>query len=482
MARKDPNRRLTTLDASFLYCEKPKEPLHIGACTIYEGHISREALMHTFLERLHLLPRYRQKAVFPPFGLAHPTWEDDPDFDLRNHVEELTLPALADDRVLSEVGGRVFAPLLDRNRPLWKTVLLQGRPDGNTALIWKVHHAVVDGISGVDLIMVLHDLKLAAEPPAPPPTPWQPQPLPDPLTLLQDAMQDWLTGTVQWWTNESLRLLRPAEMTERVRQMTTVMTSSMSALLWPAPRVSFNGPLSGERQFAWAEFSFTEVRAIRAVLGGTVNDVVLAVIAGGLGRYLRAHGHRTEEVELRTMCPVSMRREDEHGALGNLISMIFVPLYVGITDPVERLTAERAAMERLKSQDQAGALYALTSLFNQVPPAWQAVSGQFTVPNLLLNTVATNIPGPQIPLYLAGHKLLALYPLGLLAANIGLFNAIVSYNQKLIISPTVDPQLMPDVWFYTDCLKASFAELRAAAERAAATARLHSSVQEQVAA
>ena len=177
-----------------------------------------------------------------------------------------------------------------------------------------------------------------------------------------------------------------------------------------------------------------------------------------------------------------MRREDERGALGNLISMIFVPLYVGITDPVERLTAERAAMERLKSQDQAGALYALASLFNQVPPAWQAVSGQFTVPNLLLNTVATNIPGPQIPLYLAGHKLLALYPLGLLAANIGLFNAIVSYNQKLVISPTVDPQLMPDVWFYTDCLKASFAELRAAAERAAATARPRSSVQGQAAA
>jgi hypothetical protein len=238
MAHKELNRRLTTLDASLLYFEKPKEPLHVGSCTIYEGHLSRDALMRILSDCLHLLPRYRQKVVFPPFGLAHPTWEDDPDFDIRNHVEELTLLSPADDRVLSEVGGRAFASPLDCNRPLWKLILLHGRPDGNTAMIWKVHHAMVDGISGVGLMMVMHDLKPNAEPPVPPATPWQPRSIPDPLTLLQDAVRDRLTETVQWWMDESFQLLRPAEVAERVRQRTTAVTSSMPALLQPAPRMA----------------------------------------------------------------------------------------------------------------------------------------------------------------------------------------------------------------------------------------------------
>jgi len=246
--------------------------------------------------------------------------------------------------------------------------------------------------------------------------------------------------------------------------MITTATTSLPALLQPAPRVPFNGPLSGERQFAWAEFSFAEIRAIRSVLGGTVNDVVLAVIAGGLGHYLRAHGYQTDNLELRAMCPVSMRLQDERGALGNLVSMMFAPLYVGITDPIERLAAERVAMGQLKDQDQAGGLYAMTTLVNRIPPVWQALAGQFTVPNMLLNTVSTNVPGPQIPLYLGGHKLLAWYPLGITSANLGLFNAILSYNQKLTIGATVDPKLMPDVWFYIDSLQKSLTELRIATE------------------
>jgi WS/DGAT/MGAT family acyltransferase len=259
--------------------------------------------------------------------------------------------------------------------------------------------------------------------------------------------------------------MRPKDMATRAQRMITTATTSLPALLQPAPRVPFNGPLLGERQFAWAEFSFAEIRAIRSVLGGTVNDVVLAVIAGGLGHYLRAHGYQTDNMELRAMCPVSMRLQDERGALGNLVSMMFAPLYVGITDPIERLAAERVAMEQLKDQDQAGGLYAMTTLVNRIPPVWQALAGQFTVPNMLLNTVSTNVPGPQIPLYLGGHKLLAWYPLGITSANLGLFNAILSYNQKLTVGATVDPKLMPDVWFYIDSLQKSLAELRMATER-----------------
>ena len=230
-------------------------------------------------------------------------------------------------------------------------------------------------------------------------------------------------------------------------------------MLRPAPRVPFNGTIGPERRFGWAEFSFGEFRHVKSVLGGTINDVVLAVIAGGLGRYLRALGLPTDGVELRAMCPVSMRRPDQRGALGNLVSMIFAPLHVGILDPVARLTAEREAMERLKNQDQAGGLYEMTNLLEQVPPALAAVAGQLSVPNTLLNTVSTNVPGPQIPLFLSGQRLIGWYPLLPLAGDVGLCNAILTYDQRLTIGVTTDPRLVPDVWLYVECLKASFAEL-----------------------
>jgi len=434
---------------------------------VYEGHLGADELTRIILARLHQLPRYRQKVVAPPFLLAHPTWEDDPDFDIRRHIEEMTLPPPGDDRVLSQVGGQVYAGMLDRERPLWKLIVLQGHRDGNTAVIWKIHHAMVDGVSGVDLTMVIHDLKADAEPPPPPASAWQPRPLPDPIALLQDAVRDRLTEAAAMWTDDAFQMLRPAQARARTDQLMSSLSRTMPSVLRPAPRLPFNGPLSPERHFVWVELPFGEVRFIRSALGGTVNDVVLAVIAGGLGRYLRAHGYRTEGVEARAMCPVSMRRPEERGALGNLVSMMFAPLYVGILDPRERLAAERAAMERLKSEDQAGGLYSMAQMMNRVPAGLAAVAGQLTVPNTVLNTVSTNVPGPQIPLYLGGRKLIAWYPLGLLASDIGLFNAILSYNQTLTIGATVDPKLVPDAWSYAECLKESFDEVLAAARGAA---------------
>ena len=461
------NRRLTTLDALFLYVEKASQPMHVGGCLVYDGHVSRDELMETMAQRLHEIPRYRQKVVFPPFALAHPTWEDDPHFDLAHHVDEITLPAPGDDRTLSAVGGDVFAGMLDRAHPLWKFIVVQGRSDGNTAVVWKVHHAMVDGVSGVDIAMVLHDLKPGGDARPAASATWTPRPMPDEVSLLQDAVRDRLTEAAQQWTDAAFRWLRPAQAREQDRKMTSAIVKTGPRLLWPAPPTPFNGPLSPRRQFAWVQFPFGEIRQIRAALGGTVNDVVLTVIAGGLGRYLRAHGQRTDGVELRAMCPVSMRRAEEHGALGNLVSMMFAPLFVGLVDPVERLAAERRAMDELKTQDQAGSLYEMTGLGNLIPPAWQALAAQAEINTSPLNTVSTNVPGPQVPLYLAGHKLLQWYPLGPLAATIGLFNAILSYNHVLTIGATVDPALMPDVWSYMAFLRESFEELRGHAARVA---------------
>lgn len=466
MSARPLNHRLSALDATFLYTEKPTQPMHVGGSMVYEGHVPLAVLVRALESRLHLLPRYRQKVVFPPFAMAHPTWEDDPTFDIRNHVAEVMLPPPGDDRALSEVGGRAFAGMLDRDHPLWKLIVINGRADGNTAVVWKVHHAMIDGVSGVDLTMVLHDLKPDAPPPPPPATPWQPRPLPDPLTQLQEALRDRLTEVAHTVTDDAFRLLRPAELEARLRQLVSAVDSSAPSLLRPAPRAPFNGPISTERRFGWAELPFGEIRRAKSVLGGTVNDAILTVIAGGMGRYLRALGLATDGLEIRAMCPVSMRRPDERGALGNLVSMIFAPLYVGILNPVERLVAERDAMGRLKDQDQAGGLYEMTHLMDRVPPAVQAVVGQLTVPNTLLNTVSTNVPGPQIPLYLAGHRLIGWCPLIPLANEVGLVNAIMTYDQRLTIGVTVDPHLVPDVWLYVECLKASSAELIQAADAA----------------
>ena len=481
----DQQRRLTSTQASFLYREKPHEPMHIGGCGVYQGHVSRQTVLSLLADRLHQLPGYRQKVVFPPFGLTHPSWHpswiDDPDFDLSAHVEEVTLPEPGDDSVLSTFGGKIFSTPLDRERPLWKLILLHGRSDGNTAIIAKVHYAMVEGASGTALTSVLHDLQPDASSGSSissgstPTQDWKPAPLPDFLTQLQDAVRDALrdtvTTTAHWWMEESFRVMRSFQHEhkgETPAQRLRAASQALAPLLQPAPCVPFNGLLSSARQFAWAEFAFPEIRAVRSTLGGTVNDVVLAIISGGLGRYLRAKGYDLDNMELRIACPVMFRRhgkgdtrDEDVAALSTMIA----PLYPGIPDPVLRLAAEREAMDELKSHEQAKALAGLQSVSRFFPPAWQALITQLPFPNTLTNTIALNVPGPQIPLYLAGHKRLAFFTLGPLTANIGLFHATTSYNQKITISATIDPQLVPDVWHYIDCLRASFVELRDAAER-----------------
>jgi WS/DGAT/MGAT family acyltransferase len=479
------SHRLTATDAAFLYAETPHQPLHVGGVLEYDGYISRDEVIEGLRNRMHLMPRYRQRVVFPPFGLAHPTWEDDPDFDVANHIEEITLPAPGDDRVLSEVGGRVFAKPLDRSRPLWKLVLLQGRPGGTTAILSMVHHAMVDGVSSVELTMVMHDLT----PDAPPVVaePWHPRPLPDVFTQIEDAVRDQLADAVMRWTNNNFAFLHPDRVARQWRSLLGAVATVGPATQTPAPRVPFNRMLSGERQFAWTDFGLPQVRFIKSALGGTVNDAVLTIVSGALGRYLRAHDVDTRGMVLRAMCPVSMRDEDHRTSLGNLVSIILAPLYVDIVDPVERFKAERAEMERAKQLDEAGGLFALTANAQTAPPALAAtfmpMMAPFVAPfpNNVLNTVSTNVPGPQVPLYLKGRQLVSIHPLGPLSGGIGLFQAIVSYNRKITIGTIVDPKLVPDVWFYADCLKQSFGEMleAAVATTTAAGGEIPAEVKEQ---
>ncbi len=457
------NRFLTTLDASFLYFERAKEPLHIGSCMIYEGRVTRADLERLLRDRLHLVPRYRQKVVFPPLSISHPLWTDDPDFDLAHHLAEVELPPGADAATLAEHAARAYEGMLDRRHPLWHMTVLTGLPGDHTAVVWKVHHAMIDGVSGVDLTMALHEWKADGEPPPPPDQPWRAEPQRDPMTLLQESVQHRLTELARSFTDTTFGALRPEKIAQRTRLMRDALTATLPTALRPAPRTPWNKRVSGKLGWAWAELSFTEMRQIKGALGGTVNDLVLAVIAGGLGRYLRAHGQVTEGVELRAMCPVSMRPQAERGALGNLVSTMIAPLYVGITDPVERFSAERRAMERLKDAGQAEAFYELTRFGDQVPPLLQAWLGMIPATQFLFNTVSTNVPGPQIPLYLAGRRLRSWLPMGVVTNNVGLFVAILTYNQRITLGTTVDRVLVPDCWFLAECLEASLSELRAVA-------------------
>ena len=443
--------------------------MHIGGCSLYAGTLSKDELCSLIEGRFDRLPQYRQKAVFAPLNIAHPTWEDDPDFDLDYHIDEVTLPPPADDRVISQVCSQLFSAALDRNRPLWKLTLLHGRPDGDTMVLARVHQAMLEGVSGIDLMLVLHDLKPESGHGSPARASWEPEAIPDAVTLMQEAVRDRMTEVVEWWAEHSFQVFRSPFQGSRSTRLSNALMSVMPTLMQPVPRTPFNAALSGQRQLTWLEFSFAEARFIRSVLRGTVNDVVLAIIAGGIGRYLRAKGHQTDGLELRVASPVNLKRHEprsRHGRrpAGRTATML-IPLYVGITDPILRLSAQKATIEELYEQDQAGTFHTLQSLAIGIPPAWQALAGQAPSLSALANTVVMNIPGPQIPLYLAGHKRQAFFPMGPLAARVGLFHAVASYNKKLSIGVTLDPQLMPDGWEYADCLKASFLELREAAER-----------------
>jgi diacylglycerol O-acyltransferase / wax synthase len=467
IANDTPNRRLSFHDAVFLHWERRNQPMHVGECMVYEGHFSREELVELLAARLHLLPRYRQRVVNAPLRLSYPTWEDDPDFDLDRHVEEVEMPAPGDDRVLSTFVGKLFSERLDRDHPLWRVSVIHGHESGNTVLLMRLHHSMVDGVSAVALVDVLHSVDPDGEGAPAPPVPWEPKPLPGTLRLLQDALADRAAATAGTLM-DAAGLLRPSTAVRQVRDLGLLARTWARALptgLVPAPKTPWNHEISPDRQLAWLELPFDEARGVRRTLGGTVNDMILAVLAGGLGRYLRRHGYETEGLKLRTMVPVSMRRPGDEGPMGNVVSLVVVPLHVGVTDPVERLSLQREAMDKAKADDQAAGIYQMIQMGRRVPPPLHELQWRLspTSTRWPINIVSTNVPGPQQPLYLAGRKMLHWYPLGVPWTTLGLFLCTLSYDKRLVLGLVSDPSLVPDVWDVVEDLKASYGELLTAA-------------------
>jgi diacylglycerol O-acyltransferase len=460
------NTRLSSMDASFLYFEKKEAPMHIGSVSIFEGEIPFDQFVANVSLKMHLLPRYQQKITPDPFNLGHPTWEFDPDFDIKNHIFRLEIDAPGSDKELIDLAGRLFTPVMDRRKPLWDIYLVYGLEGKRTAMIARVHHCMVDGVSGTDLLKIVLDISPQVKPvPAPPARSPQP-PRPDLTRRFFDSLLGGMQEGLNRWMEfqNGLLNLTQALTTEQTRGAIPDMARLFPSLAAPPPLLPFNRSCSGERKLVWSTFSFAEARAIRAALEGTVNDVVLTVLSGAVAGYVASHGQPTAGRSLRVMVPVSLRREEQRGALGNLVSMLPVEIPLDLKDPLLRfrhIVSKTAAMKKARV---AEGLNLFSALMGILPASVQALVGAIaSTPLPAFNIVSTNVPGPQVPLYAMGKRMIAYYPYVPVGYAVGCGCAIMSYDQKLYFGLTSDVQAMPDVERLKELLDASFVELRMAA-------------------
>jgi WS/DGAT/MGAT family acyltransferase len=457
--------RLTALDASFLAQEDANSHMHIGAVTIFEGPAPafRDVANHV-RGRLHLVPRYRQKLATPPLETGRPLWIDDPSFNLEYHLRHTALPAPGGEDQLRALVARIYSQRLDRTKPLWELWLVQGLQDGRFALISKNHHALVDGVAGVDLATVMFDLT-----PVPPPVPhegepWVPQPEPSAAALVARGVQ----GLVKLPFSLAGRALeaaaRPAASLQAAREVVEGLGEVAWAGLNPAPETPLNVPIGPHRRLALVRADLADFKLVKDVFGGTVNDVILAVVAGALRRWLHDRGVRLEGLELRALVPVSIRARDERGHLGNRIAAMRGPLPVYVEDPVARLALVRQAMEGLKESKQAVGAEALAGLQGFAPPTILAQASRLNFSTRLFNLLVTNIPGPQFPLYLLGRELQDLFPVAFLPRDHALAVAVMSYHGRIEFGLLGDFDAMPDLDTLAGHVDASREELVRAAQ------------------
>jgi diacylglycerol O-acyltransferase len=443
--------RLSPLDSSFLHIEDDKNHMHIASVAIFEGPAPDPAEIVQMVEsKLPLVPRYRQTVRFVPFGLGRPVWVDDPHFNIGYHVRATALPHPGGDEQLRNLVGRVMSQQLDRTKPLWEMWMVEGLGDGHWALLSKTHHAMVDGVSGTDLLTVVLDRERS--PAREVVGPFEPSTQPSPVELVADALAERVANPY-----EQYRTLRGA--TRQVRDVVAGVRS-MTGLLRATPPSTLNGPIGPHRTWAWARSSLADVKAVRAGLGGTVNDIVLAAITRGFRELLLGRGESVER-EVRTLVPVSVRTEGERGTYNNKVSAMFAALPVGIEDPVERLTAIREQMAGLKESKQAVAGEVLTSLTGFAPAALLALGTRVfaRLPQRNVNTVTTNVPGPQYPLYAAGRQMLEAFPYVPLAGTVRVGVAIFSYNGMINFGITGDLDTAPDIQVLANGIEEGMAEL-----------------------
>lgn len=447
--------------------------MHIGGLLLFDGPPpTRQELVDHIRGRLHLIPRYRQKLATPPLDSGRPLWVDDNSFNLDYHVRNAALPSPGSEAQLMETAARIASQALDRTKPLWEFWLIEGiepTPGSETerfALISKNHHALVDGVAGMDLAAALLDLT-----PKPPAlemeglVEWQPRPEPSPLELMLAGARDAL-GTAAGMTVRTLdAAVHPGHTAGALRDAVEGLGEIVWMALNPAPETPLNVPIGPHRRFAVVRQNLADYKTVKDCFGGTVNDVVLSVVSGALGRWLRSRGLRTEGVEMRALVPVSVRAQDDHGTLGNRLVAMRGPLPVYIRDPVVRLGVVSAAMADLKESKQAVGAATLVAVNERMPPTVLAQASRIQFSTRLFNLLVTNVPGPQVPLYILGRKLEDMFPLAFLPENNALAVAIMSYNGRVEYGLLGDFDALPDIELIAEGIEQSLQELLAVARR-----------------
>ena len=480
MSENNLKRRLTPMDAFFLYAETEDAPMSVGATLIFEGKLPFVRFKNHIASRVHLVPRYRQRVVPAPFNLSHPTWEDDPEFDIDNHMFRVKLDKPGTEEQLQELKGKIFTGMLDRGKPLWEMHVVEGLSGKRSAVILKVHHAMVDGVAGISLAYLFLDMTPDLPKKARKPR-FNPDPLPDARARLQDALWDNMVDNVVHWLRfgDNIREFASQFDYGELRQAIKKFALTMTSFLMPFTRMPFNKPFSGERLQVWREYAYSEARAIRAMCGGSLNDVVLTVLAGAIREYVS--GLSEEEAgkyrSLRVLVPVNVRRDRERSALGNRISFLPVEVPLNVEDPTGLLNAVHERMRELKEGRVADSVSLMFDALQGLPaplqsvllstvakPLTQRVLGQ-TVDVPPANMICTNVPGPQIPLYALGHRMLAMYAVVPTCLGMGVNCAVVSYDQRLFVSFVGDKQAGGEaVAAIMDCFDQKFKELRDAAD------------------
>jgi len=452
--------RLSTLDSFFLEIEDRTAHMHVGAVAIFEGPPPPyRDLLALIGARLEHVPRYRQRVMPVPLKQGRPVWIDETQFDLEYHVRHTALPAPGGDAELKKLVGRLFSQALDRDKPLWEMWLVEGLGDSRFGIVSKTHHCMLDGVSGVDLATVLMDREPVSAPP-PPPAPWTPRKAPKGPDLLLDSVKEQLSHPLRLAkqvlesNGEALKLL--GQVFSGFKPLVDVVSMGL------APESALNVPIGPHRRFEMLELPLAKLKEVRAKRRGTVNDILLATVAGGLRSWLISRGAPPAS-DLRVLVPVSMRTRKERGTYGNQVSAVFCPLPLTEPDPVERLRKLHDAMMVVKKSGAAVGAHTLSRLGDFAPPQLLAQAARLQAVSRMFNLVVTNVPGPQFPLYLLGKRMLHCFPQVPLAAHQSLGIALLSYDGKVGVGLLGDAEAARDLPELAKAMDASLEELHAAA-------------------
>ena len=450
---------MSPLDASFLHIEDGVTHMHIGSVGIFEGPApGPEEVPAAIAASLPLVPRYRQKVRFVPLALGRPVWVDDPHFNIDYHVRRTALPSPGGDRELRNLVGRVMSQQLDRTKPLWELWVAEGLDRGRWSLISKVHHCMVDGVSGTDLLSVLLDS--SPDPPPPASDNWKPEREPNPAELVAHSLALRAVSPYEGVRTVMAAVRGPRRVASEALELGRGLLN-LRQVVGSGAATSLNGPIGPHRRWDWARSSLPEVKLIREAHGGTVNDVVLAAISGGFRELLLSRGEEVEGRVVRTLVPVSVRAEHDRGTYNNKVSAMFADLPVGIEEPLARLDAVREELLGLKRSGQAVAAERLTALSGFAPAMLLALAGRVgsRLPQRAVNTVTTNVPGPQHPLFLCGRRMLEAFPYVPLGGSVRVGIAIFSYDGNINFGVTGDRDTADDIGVLCRGIERTMAEM-----------------------